>query len=327
MKPEAILPTYIDSTMLTCFRSCPEKFRLEFVYGLRPPGLSIDLHAGACFALAIETVYRAFWEEGKSLQDALVKAHGVYAVAWGDFEIPTWKATGKTFDRVWEAVEEYFKTWTPRTDHIQPYFTDGKATFEYTFSIPLEPVVSFDPIRTNMEDRDEIYRTHFPTHPCGEPFMYSGRFDMLGSYLGKPVVRDEKTSGRTAGDGWADQWNLRNQFIGYTWACQQSGIDVDSVCVRGVSILKTKIGMVEAIKPYSDFLRAKWLEQVRRDLWRLRRAWDEGYFDLNLADTCTAYGNCIFMDICASREPEAWMNQFTVNRWNPLLKNPIQEAA
>ena len=150
MKPEAILPTYIDSTMLTCFRSCPEKFRLEFVYGLRPPGLSIDLHAGACFALAIETVYRAFWEEGKSLQDALVKAHGVYAVAWGDFEIPTWKATGKTFDRVWEAVEEYFKTWTPRTDHIQPYFTDGKATFEYTFSIPLEPVVSFDPIRTNM---------------------------------------------------------------------------------------------------------------------------------------------------------------------------------
>ena len=41
-----ILPGYIDATMTTCFRSCPRKFYDEFVLGLRPPGLSIDLHAG-----------------------------------------------------------------------------------------------------------------------------------------------------------------------------------------------------------------------------------------------------------------------------------------
>lgn len=218
------LPLHIDSTMITCFRSCPQKFRKEFVLGYRPPGISVDLHAGACFATGIEHTYRGFFEKGLPLRDALEFGHAAFALEWGDFQIPEFKRTAKTFDRVWEAVEGYFVKWDPRTDDVQPYFAaDGKPTFEYTFAIPLEPCSN----SLNFPPEDNLPGI-FPSHPDGGPFLYCGRFDALGNRHGRPVVRDEKSTGRSIGDGWADQWNLRNQFMGY--------------CVSGDTEVLTKFG-------------------------------------------------------------------------------------
>lgn len=315
--PDPDLPLHIDSTMMTCFRGCPQKYRKEFILGKRPAGLSIDLHAGACFALALEHTYRGVWEKGLSLDLALERSAAAFSVAWGDFEIPETKNTPKTFERVWQAVVDYFAKWHPKSDHIPPFMgADGKPTIEYTFSIPLEP--AFDP-----SDPDGFMG--FPLHPSGSPFLYCGRFDMLGVLDGRPVVRDEKTT-KYIGQDWAESFDLRSQFIGYTWACQQMGLDVDSVVVRGVAITKTKeTNLQEAIKTYSNEMRARWLEQLRRDLWRLRRCWDAGYFDYNMGDTCTAYGNCVFLTSCvAPPEQEAsWLAHFTERHWNPTNRNPI----
>lgn len=313
------LPTHIDSTMRSCFVSCPEKFRLEFVHGYRPAALSIDLHAGGCFATGIEQTYRGLYERGLSLPDALARSHAIFMQEWGDFEVPEFKRTAKSRDRVWEAISNpgdekspgYFDTYHPATDHVQPFFdTEGKPTFEYTFAIPLD------------DGRNE-----WPKHPSGEPWLYTGRFDMLGTYSGRPVVRDEKTTGSSIGASWADQWNLRAQFIGYVWACQQGGIPLDSVVVRGIGIQKTQIVHIEAIKQYGPFIVQRWLEQLRRDLWRLRRSWDEGYFDFNLGESCSSYGGCHFRPVCSSPTPAAWLSNYTVKHWNPLLKNPISGAA
>lgn len=322
MTPEKILPPYIDSTMMTCFRSCPEKFNLEFIYGLRPPGLSIDLHAGACFALALEVCYRHIWEANEPFDKALDAARAAFFVAWGDFEIPEYKKTAKTPDNVWAAVEEYFRKWPPLTDHIKPYFIDNKPTFEYTFSIPLEPAIS-----AVSQNKMATYRqTMFPLHPeTGEPFLYSGRFDKLGEYIDRPVICDEKTQGQGFYSGWAEKWNLRNQFLGYVWACQRAGMDLDTVIIRGIGIMMREIKTEEAMKVYPQHMIDVWYNQLRRDLWRLVDCWNEGYFDLNLGDTCTAYGLCMFMDICQSREKQNWMNQFQVKRWNPLQKDPTKE--
>lgn len=326
LQPE--LPLHVDSTMMTCARSCLQKFRKEFILGLRPSGLSIDLHAGGCFALALEHVYKAVWEMNKSLPDALDYAHAAFALAWGNFEIPEWKTTGKTFDNTWDAVLEYFKRWDPRSDYIPPYINaDGKPTIEYTFAIPLGPVWGDNEDEHPDDEMSNAFEAGcFPLHPSGQPFIYTGRFDMLGQYQGRPIVRDEKTSGKTAGSNWAEQWDFRAQFIGYTWACQQAGLPVDSVCVRGISILKTKRDTAEAIKTYSDLTRERWLEQLRRDLWRIRRAWDSSYFDYNMGDACTAYGNCVFLTSCVAppAQEEAWLSEFSVRRWNPLLKNPVE---
>lgn len=327
MTPEAIMPLNIDSTMITCARSCLEKFRLEFVYGLRPSGLSIDLHAGGAFATALESFRKAVYGSGLSTPDALAKAHGAFAVAWGDFEIPTYKKTYKTFDRTWAAVEAYVKKFPPQTDHLQPYYVNGKPTFEFTFAVPLEPYAAMDKSNNGYQSYDPDHHPgEFPLHPSGAPWLYSGRFDMLGKYMNKPVVEDDKTQGGSISSGWSEKWNLRNQFLGYVWACQQSGLDLDTVVVRGIAIQQTQIPIEEAIKPFSDHLIATWHEQLRRDIWRIRKAWDTGYFDLNLADSCTAYGNCIFMTVCQSREKESWYNDFEVRRWNPLHKNPIADT-
>jgi hypothetical protein len=150
---------------------------------------------------------------------------------------------------------------------------------------------------------------------------------MLGMYEGKPCCEDDKTTGRSISTGWADQWNLRNQFMGYVWAGQQSGLDIDTIVIRGVAIQVREIKHAEAVKVYSDYKIAAWHEQLRRDLWRIRKAWDTGYFDYNFADACTAFGNCIFMDTCSSPNKTTWMNDFAVHRWNPLHKNPIDGEA
>lgn len=327
MKPEAIMPINIDSTMLTCFRSCPEKMRLEFIYGLRPGGISVDLHAGAAFATGLEAVRKAFYQKGKSLPDAMAEGYAAYSVAWGDFEIPDYKRTAKTRDNTWFAVEEYFAKWSPPTDHFQPYYLDGKPSFEWSFAIPLEPCSpEWQPGRYSSYE-PEAHAGAFPLHPNGDPWLYSGRFDMLGEYEKLPAFGDEKTTGGSISTGWSDKWSLRNQFIGYRWAMRQHGFDCRGGIVRGIAILKTKIDLQECFKPFSDDLEARWYEQLRRDMWRLRKAWDTGYFDLNLADTCTSYGNCIFMNVCmaSNGNRENWFNDFEVRRWNPLIKNPIAE--
>lgn len=332
MTPE--LPLNIDSTMISCFRSCPKKFYEEFVLGLRPSAVSIDLHAGACFASALENVYRGVYTEKLDQNRALLRAFALYMDQWGDPEIT--KDTPKSRERVWEAVEEYFRTWGVLTDPVQPYIlASGEPSYEFTFAIPLEPANALFHFETGASGNPLVREGHavkvkadesnsFPQHPSGTPFFYSGRLDMLGRWGEKIVCRDEKTT-TSIGASWESQWDLRSQFMGYVWACQQSGLDVDTVCVRGVGILKTKFTMVDAFKSFPKHKIDRWYEQLRRDLWRIRRCWDEGYWDYNFADACSSYGGCVFREICGSPEPDRWRKSFTVRRWNPTVKNPVAE--
>jgi len=319
--PIPILPDHIDSTMLTAFASCPRKFHTEFVLGLRPPSISIDLHAGGCTAVALEVVQRGVWHEGLPFHEALLRGHGAFCVAWGDFASE--KETAKTLDNTWDCVERYFQTFPPDRDHVQPYYdSKGRSTNEFSFAIPLEPAVKY------TEGNRVGHAFAFPLHPVsGQPFLWCGRFDLLGILNGKhPCIRDDKTSGRLMGN-WADSWNLRRQFLGYVWACQELGIPVTAVVARGLIIRSatTKYGkgneIIEAQKFYSGHLIAKWKEQTRRDLWRLVRCWKEGYWDYNLGETCTQYGLCPFMDLCESANPERWYDNFRQERWSPIREN------
>jgi hypothetical protein len=299
------LPIVIDSTMMACFRQCEQKFYKEFIRGCRPPGLSIDLHAGACFATALEVARRQIFKHNWPMEQALEAAHAQFMISWGDAVPPegNQRKKAKNRDRVWEAVEDYFRVYGPLTDHIQPYILNGEPTLEFTFAIPLD-------------------FPNFPRHPTsGAPFVYGGRFDMLGSYGGVPIPLDEKTT-VSISTGWAEQWNLRGQFIGYVWALQQQGFSVDSMCARGISLQLTQFLHAEAMPTYSRYIIDLWFEQLRRDLWKMVKMWEEDYFDFNLADACTQYGKCIFMDSCLSAEPENWLAQFEVRYWNPLEKNP-----
>lgn len=304
-----LLPTYIDSTMLATGRACWQKFYLEFVRGLRPTLKSIDLHAGGCFALALETIYREF-NAGTALDSAVAKANFLFHKSWPDSVIPP-KGNQKTRGRMWDAVEAYLREWPPITDHVQPYFIEGQATYECTFSIPL------DLATTGLD---------FPLHPeSGEPWRYVGKFDMLGQLSsGRPCIRDEKTT-KSFAYNWEDQWDLRSQFIGYVWACQKLGISLDTVVVRGICILLSEIKFKEAVKQYSPYVVQLWLHQLYRDVHRINAMWSQGFFDYNLGDACTSYGGCLYKLMCSSSQPESWLLNFREDRWDPLNRH-IEEG-
>jgi len=314
LSPE--LPLYIDSTMLTCFRSCPRKFFNEFCLGLRGEGMSLDLHCGACVATALETMYINIHELGHSFSDSLLRAEEAFLFQWGDVEPRTRPGkngpiaiSAKSRERTWEILLHYFAKWPPHTDHIQPMFNLGKPSVEFTFALPLtHDTTGYD----------------FPLHPSGQPFLYSGRFDMLGLYNSQPVIKDEKTMGKTPPANWSETFDLRNQFIGYVWACRHLGIPVIGVVVRGISILKEEYHLVEILKSaYTSILLDRWKHQLARDLFRLVDCWNTSYFDFDFGDTCTSYGMCQYFHSCRADEPETWLKDFTVRHWNPLAKNPI----
>ena len=300
IKPE--LPIHFDSTMRSCLASCPQKFFNEFILGLRPAELSVDLHAGGAFSGTIESFYRETWVNHQPKDIALARSHNTFLDLWGDFT--TEKKTGKTKENMWYAVQHYIATYPPASDPVQPFFLDGEPTLEFSFAIPLDG-------------------PEFPRHPVtGDPFIYVGRADLLGLYHDRPVIRDEKTASRLESN-WSEKWDMRAQFLGYVWAAQKGGIDVDTVVVRGVIVTMREVRQVEAIKLYQDWEIDRWYSQLARDLHRLVKCWNDGWFDFNMGDACTQYGSCAFMTCCKSPDPSRWHSQFKVKRWNPLNRNPV----
>lgn len=318
LKPE--LPLYLDSTMLISFRNCPRKFYNEHVLGLRGGGISIDLHCGGCFAQALETTYNCYFFLGMSFTDALLRGEADFLIKWGDVKPRTREGkdgpiyvSAKTRERTWEAVEAYFAKYPIDTDPVQPFLAPGRATVEFTFALPLtRETTGYD----------------FPLHPSGEPFVYTGRYDMLGTYgpYKHPIIKDEKSAGKTDMH-WAEKWDLRNQFIGYVWATRLLGIPVIGICVRGVVILKEELHFPEAIKAgtFTDVLLDRWKMQLSRDIFRIVDCWNTGYFDYDFGDTCTDFGLCAFFHACRSDDPDIWLKDFPVRRWNPLEKIPVAE--
>lgn len=293
-------PTAIDSTMLKTFRGCPRKYELEYLHHWKSRSPSIHLHAGAAFAAALEEVRTAFYVEGETPERALERGAGRLIEEYGTFPEP--HDTAKTLPRMIGALDFYFERWPLEHDQIQPWeYAPGKRAIEFSFASPLP----FD-------------------HPVtGEPLTYTGRSDFIGEMGGALYIVDDKTTSQL-GASWMNQWDLRSQFTGYTWAARNvSNIPVQGCIVRGVSILKTKYDNAQVITYRPDWMVERWLRQVVEDLSRLRQAWEAGYFDYNLDEECNSYGGCLFKRICTSppENQQAWLEADYEKRiWDPLLR-------
>lgn len=298
MTPTPVFPNIIDSTMLTCFRSCPEKFYNEFCLNLAPAAISPDLHAGGAFAAGIEAVRRAFYADGLALEAALAKGIEAFTRYWGDYTPPEKHA--KTYTNMSNALFDYFERYDPKTDHVQPLMNNGQPQVECRFAHPM-PV----------------------NHPVTkEPLIFAGRFDMLGAMAGQHFIVDEKTTKGFA-INWSRQWSLRSQFLGYTWACREQGINVEGAIIRGIAILKSEFRHLEAIIPMPQWQLDRWYLQTVRDMERMVACWDEGFFDFNYGESCSSYGGCQFEILCTAKDPALWYGDFTTRNWNPLHRDPV----
>ena len=158
-------------------------------------------------------------------------------------------------------------------------------------------------------------------HPVTkEPIIYTGRADMIATYAGSLSVYDDKTTS-ALGASWANQWNRRAQFTGYAWAAQQYGIPISQIVIRGIAILKTSINHAQAITVRTPHNIAEWHKQIVRDIRRAIQCWEEDYWDVNIADSCSSYGGCMFQQPCMSNNPQPWLEgQFVQRIWNPVTR-------
>ena len=297
-------PHVIDNSMRAEFVSCPHAFFRRYVEGWSRTGRSIHLHFGGAFAEGLAAYRLAFYGDGRSLDDSLAAGMAAIVAAWGDYE-PRDDET-KTLERCVGALESTVAQYPPITDHVQPLLSAGRPAVEFDFALPL-------PI----------------SHPeSGEPLLYSGRFDMLAKLGDSIYVEDDKTTSQL-GPQWAKNWRLRSQFTGYVWGARAYGYEAQGAIIRGISILKRGFGHAEVIESREQWMIDLWYAQLLRDIRRMIASWREGYWDYNLADACSSYGGCQFLDICRSPAPERWLEggDFEQKVYDPLGKFGQPSAA
>jgi len=290
-------PVAIDSTTLGTFRSCPQKAFRTYLQHWKPASESVHLIAGGAFASGVEAARVAFYEEGQAAPDAVAAGLASLITHYGDFECPPDSA--KSLERTAGALEFYFNAYPLGADGATPVkFSHGKSGIEFSFACPL-------PIN----------------HPVtGDPILYTGRSDMIAEAYGGVYIYDEKTT-TSLGASWAKQWEMRSQFTGYCWAAQQYGLNPAGVCIRGVSILKTKYDTQQVLTYRSPYEVNRWLDQTCRDIERMIQCWKDGWWDYNLDHACAEYGGCALTSVCKSSDPEAWLSTYHVQRvWNPLAR-------
>lgn len=295
-----MFPHAVDSTIMSAFRSCPQKMFRTYVQHWKPKGESVHLVAGGAFAKGIEVARRGFYEEGMSADEAMASGINALLVAYGDFECPPDSA--KSLERTAGALEFYFQSYPLGADGAVPItLPNGKRGIEFSFAEPLD----------------------FKHPVTGDPILYTGRSDMIAEFAGGVYIFDEKTTS-SLGASWSRQWEMRGQFTGYEWSAGQAGIKTNGNIVRGVSILKTKYDTQQVITYRSPYEIDRWMQQTLRDLKRMQECWESGWWDYAIDGACAEYGGCSMVRICKSTEPEVWLPMsFQQRVWDPLLRKEM----
>jgi hypothetical protein len=295
-----MFPSLIDNTARATFVACPEKFRLAFVKNLTPSTPSVHLHAGGCFAAALDATRQAYFTLGLPELDALAVGASELIRRWGP--VTDFQDTDKSLSRMLWAFDDYFREYPLPRDPIKPYRFCDKATTEFSFAIPME-----------LEHPD-----------TGEPLIFAGRADMIGEFQGSLWVVDEKTTSNL-GPSWGQQWELKSQFTGYCAAARSFQIPVVGAIIRGIGLLKNSTTFQQIILYRPEWQIDRWWRQLHRDMERAINLYKtlgpNSPWDQALDEACAAYGGCMFRRLCLSLEPENWIQGYFVERiWNPLEK-------
>lgn len=293
-------PDKTDNTMRGEWVRCQTAWLRSFLYCLASPAPNIHLHAGGTFAKGLEVARRSFHDKGSSVPEALRDGLAAIIKTYGNFVPVETKQGDKSLDNVIKAYDAYFQRYPLDTDVLQTFrAADGKLMVEFTFALP----------------------TEVKNPSTGDPILYCGRFDRLATRGDALFVTDEKTATQL-GEQWAAQWDLESQFTGYHYAARQYGYPVAGCTVRGVGLLKTKITFAETTLHKGQWALDRWWEQLHKDLKKMVRAWEDWDFDLALAKgACAAYGGCAYKIMCESPEPERWLNQYRIRKWDPLAQD------
>lgn len=293
-------PGKVDNTMVSEWVRCETAWMRAFVRNLHGMTPSIHLHAGAAFAKGLEVARISFHDLQKTVPEALRDGLQAIIVAYGNFVPQETRQGDKSLDNVIKAYDAYFQRYPLDTDVLQTFrAANGKLMVEFTFALPTEVI----------------------NPSTGDPILYCGRFDRLAMRQDSLFVTDEKTATQL-GEQWAAQWDLESQFTGYVYGARNYGYPVAGATLRGVGLLKTKITFAETTLHKGQWQLDRWWEQLHKKLRRMVAAYEAWDFELALAKgSCAAFGGCTFKIMCESPEPDRWLNQFRIRKWDPLARD------
>lgn len=298
-----------DSTSLEKIKRCPRLYYYEMICGWSSKDESVHLRFGIEYHAALQN-YALERAANIPHDDAVHDVIRETLVRTADWDVDRDTRAGAIKNRqslvrtvVWYL--DQFRDDAARTLIL----SDGKPAVEQSFRFELD----YGPAGVEV------------------PYLLSGHLDRIVSLNDDHYVMDHKTSSRSLGPWYFDQWEPHNQMTLYSLASKV----VLSAPVRGVII-----DAVYLPKPnkdgevYPSFARGfthrnpdqldEWLADLRTWLDLAERCAAADYWPQN--DTaCDKYGGCRFREVC-SKSPavrdrflEGGFTQLPPDeRWNPL---------
>ena len=230
-----LFPITLSDTDFTLYSQCHYRWFRERCQHLKKATFDINLTAGKAFAIGIETTRKLYYIDGVNQEEAILRGSDKTRVLLHNAE---YQDELKSPARMSLAVREYFKVYPMDIDEIQPMtLPDGTKGIEHTFELEL-PIA----------------------HPeTGNPLVYKGVLDLLGSNMGRPCVIDEKTCKSLSKP---EMFAAAGQQIGYASASRKLGIPINDIYIRQVAIQKNGNKHQQIPIAVTDFMVDRWEQSM-----------------------------------------------------------------
>lgn len=296
------LPLAFDNTTLALFKACPRKYYLAHVEGWRPRTASAPLLFGADLHEALE-VFDRERHQGVDHESALRAAlrHALSAIAAWPADMAT--APNRSPYHLLLTIVWYCDHY--QDDAVETYvLPDGRPAIELSF------------------------RFELPISHQGQPFLYCGHIDKIGTFNGQVFALERKHTTYPLNSKYFERYNPNGQVSGYTYAAQLIfHAPAVGVIIDAVQVAATFSAPARGIATRTRGQLNEWLESTCHWIQQIEAAYSSGFWPMN-EEACGNYGGCQFRGIC-SKTPEVRKNflqtAFKIERWDPL-KNRGGEA-
>ncbi|RMD51694.1 hypothetical protein D6827_01665 [Candidatus Parcubacteria bacterium] len=284
-----------DSTSIETLQTCPQKYYLSMVRGIKPKLQSPHLLFGGLFAEAIENYYKLRFS-GKSSEDALRQV--------------VWDALKNSFNRekgIPKAFMHNAKTRLGLIRSIIWYFEEYGDEIETPLHVyKLQNGLPAVELSFTIEHNDILFCGHLDRVMEDDTALY---------------IMDQKTTGATLGLHYFRQFDTSNQMTLYILAGKiLFDMPIAAAIIDAAQIAVNFTRFQRGVTMRSDTRIISWLADIEELIDRSRTYTANGKWPHNWS-ACGNYGGCPFRSLCTA-EPKLRERiieaEFEEHHWDPL---------
>ena len=289
-----------DNSSLALLRTCPRKYYLEIIRGLRPKGGNVHLEFGLMYHAALEYHDRLAAE---GVKDVTLRTRSVMRKiltdSWG------WQSDHKLKTRSVLVRAVLATSTTSSSIRLrQLYLATGQPAVELSFRFEID-------LKT----------------PWGDPYALCGHLDRIAEVDQGKYVLDRKTTQKAFQHEYIDKYKPSGQMMQYT-AGAKVGFHTD---IKGVIIDACYLGT--NLDEYGRFMAGytkdqidEWYENTKfyirmAEQYHEAKKWPQNF------EACHVYAGCHFRKLCGSDpavRPMFETSMYEVRRWDPLQTREVE---